>query len=119
MQMQQQAIDRVREMQKKATVSETEKPKPRFFVEDETDDAVFLKTDEVKNEPKIKKEPPKRSERPHDEKPNVQKNQRKANPLSFLLGNDSDMSIILPLLLLLGKEGADSTFLLALLYIIL
>lgn len=107
--MQQQAIDRVREMQKKAMPN-----KPLQNGEN----SIFSSADE---KPKTKSTPPEKINIPKEspKKPaNPQQKSNSSNPLSFLSSMDSDMSLILPLLLLLGKEGADSILLLALLYII-
>ena len=89
--MQQQAIRRVKEMQQRAV------PLP---------------------EPTSSPEPKAPKPEPPHQTPTPPKPQRKrASPLSSLFHLDSDVSLILPLLLLLSREGADDALLLALLYI--
>lgn len=121
MQMQQQAIDRVREMQKKASPNDKPKPEPMHHVfaapmENKPKPAVAVLS---KPSPQPKKPPQFPPFEPQKKKPEHKPRQnKKQSPLSFLSNMDSDMSLILPLLLLLGKEGADNILLLALLYII-
>ena len=54
---------------------------------------------------------------PPPEEPQVQKQQPQTRPRTPLFRLDSDVSLLLPLLLLLSREGADDALLLALLYI--
>ena len=96
--MQEQAIRRVRDMQERArlTVQEQEVTIPE---ESQPAESVSVqeKTDKKPQTPL--------------QKPVVQ------NPLSNLLNIDKDKAVILPLLLLLGKESSDNILLLALMYI--
>ncbi|MGN1195045.1 MAG: hypothetical protein ACI4SB_06140 [Acutalibacteraceae bacterium] len=130
--MQQQAIDRVREMQKKAI---NDQPKPqnqqrpsRFFPQNERrpDRPPFQGQQKGQNphqEQKITED--RRNEAESEKHVNTKeeneqpKNQlfSSLNPLSSLLNMDTDMSLILPLVMLLGKDGADDMLILALLYI--
>ncbi|MCM1365304.1 MAG: hypothetical protein NC122_00145 [Faecalibacterium sp.] len=105
--MQQQAITRVREMQKKAVPNERQKSEPKVKPQNEPQPKPIAELPKI--QPPPKSEPTRKSQ----SQSAVQK-----NPLAFLSGLDSDMSLILPLMLLLGKEGADSILLLALLYIV-
>ena len=91
--MQQQAIDRVREMQKKAAPpKDTSAPVSRFFP-DERDE----KSEQPQPRPKAEQHPPKP---PQVTKVYSAKPQKKQSVFSFLSGMDSDMTLILPLLLL-------------------
>lgn len=133
--MQEQAIRRAREMQQKAqnqgqnhnqnhnhNQDEAQKNRPdnqqrrqdnrRPLERPNIYQARSQKQDSQKKQPK--EQQPK--------KPNTSENREKSegksnNPLSSLLNLDGDMSLILPLILFLGKEGADDTLILALLYI--
>ncbi len=107
--MQEQAIKRVREMQQKASPVPQNKPK---------------ETTEEKKESQILQPPPKKEEeKPKNEsekfEPKTVSKEKESNHglFSNLLNLDTDMSIILPLLLFLGKDGADDILILALLYI--
>ena len=124
--MQQQAIDRVREMQKKATPDHQpnpgSQPRPsRFFPpgDKRTDRQTF--PNQQREQPHTQHKPTE-EQRPQPERGKEEtppKNQLFSgmNPLSSLLNMDTDMSLILPLVMLLGKEGADDMLLLALIYI--
>lgn len=124
--MQQQAIDRVREMQKKAiperqpNFAAQQRPS-RFFPQGDkrTDRQTFV------NPPK--EQPHTQPEPTEDRKPEPERGKEDAppkgtlfsglNPLSSIFNMDTDMSLILPLVMLLGKDGADDMLLLALIYI--
>lgn len=130
--MQQQAIDRVREMQKKS-IDDQQKPQnqprpSRFFPQNDRrpDRPPFQGQQKGQNphqEPKAaqerRKEPEAEKHANINEENAAPKNQlfSSANPLSSLLNMDTDMSLILPLVMLLGKDGADDMLILALLYI--
>lgn len=128
--MQQQAIDRVREMQKKAV---PEQPRPqtqqrpsRFFPQGEKQSDRPMHQNPTKS-------PHENAKRQENQKPTGQSETCKSpkeektqpknplfsglNPLSSILNMDTDMSLILPLVMLLGKDGADDMLLLALIYI--
>lgn len=97
-QMQEQAIRRVRDMQERA----------RLTLQEQTTE----KEEEVSPPPKeILSE-----EKPKEEAP-PQPLQRAYNPFSNLLSLDKDKAVILPLLLLLGRESGDNILLMALMYI--
>lgn len=89
--MQQQAINRVKEMQRQAKAEKGNEPKRIFEPTDEK---------EIPKPPAIKKV--------HT------KNKR---TVSAFLETDSDVALILPLILLLQRDGADEMLILALLYI--
>ena len=131
--MQQQAIDRVREMQKKAVPeqppkAQTQQRPSRFFPSGERQpDRPTVhnqsKPQNLHGEPKYQENrraasESEKHENPKDERPQT-KNQpfSTVNPLSSILNMDTDMSLILPLVMLLGKDGADDMLLLALIYI--
>lgn len=128
--MQQQAIKRAKEMQQKSSPPGTQGEKPqrppqeneRFVGQQANRSAERFnrphshpKQDgfEGANKPphenhtQCREEPKNEQRECHDDK----------NPLASLLNLDSDMSMILPLVLLLSKEGADEIMILALLYI--
>ncbi len=97
--MQEQAIRRVRDMQERArlTLQEQESPVP----EEEVSPAEPTPVQEKKEEkPQLPMQKPKPQ-----------------NPLGNLINLDKDKAVILPLLLLLGKESSDNILLLALMYI--
>ena len=97
--MQQQAIERVKQMQKQSAQTMTEKA-------------------DEKDQKQEKQKPP--STRPPEirkSKARPQSKPKTASPLSSLFHLDSDTAMILPLLILLGREGTDDILLLALLYI--
>lgn len=97
--MQEQAIRRVRDMQERArlTMQEQEGDPP----EEESRFAEPVSDQDNKEE----------KPRPPLHKQGAQ------NPLGNLLNLDKDKAVILPLLLLLGKESSDNILLLALMYI--
>ncbi len=107
--MQEQAIRRVRDMQERARLTmqehnEGEPPAPPVQqlaekIEDNQDN-----TDKNENNSDIA----------HQKESHTQK---QSNPLGNLLNLDKDKAIVLPLLLLLGKESNDNILLLALMYI--
>lgn len=116
--MQQQAIDRVRQMQKKATDVE-----PQKAAKSQPTETKQPKQNDTPRQNQNPKPQPPKQETKQQFKPPIQHEpthnmQKKQSPFAFLSNMDSDMSLILPLLLLLGKEGADNILLLALLYII-
>ena len=100
MQMQDKAIERVRIMQERARKTMEENPIEHLHIEEKQKEA-----EEVKAEP-VSAPPPKAQ------------NQYHGGILSGLnLNMDKDKATVLPLLLLLMNEGADSLLLLALMYI--
>lgn len=100
MQMQDKAIERVRIMQERARKTMEENPIEHLHIEEKQKEA-----EEVKAEP-VSAPPPKAP------------NQSHGGILSGLnLNMDKDKATVLPLLLLLMNEGADSLLLLALMYI--
>lgn len=107
MQMQEQAIKRAREMQNRAKQNES--------VKNEKEKSADLGTPKPPKPPIIQatmsKEKPK-----VDNSPQISP-QKALSSLTELFQLDSDRALILPLLLFLGKEGADDMLLLALLYI--
>lgn len=111
--MQEQAIKRVREMQQKSSSPKqntvTESPVKESF---ETDSKVAPQDQKKDSRPESVSKPVKEK----TEKDNPKKENR-SGLFSGLLNIDADMSIILPLLLFLGKDGADDVLILALLYI--
>lgn len=109
--MQEQAIKRVREMHRKSQASAEEKTPPEIKSN---------KTEDAPEKEKPKEKPPiiipqKPSEA--KTKTDFEKKREDHNPFSALLNLDADKSLVLPLLLFLGKEGVDDMLLLALLYI--
>lgn len=100
MQMQDKAIERVRQMQERARLTMEQNPIEDIPIEKEEEEET---AEEVKAEPV--KMPPK----------------QKGHSGGFLnglnLNLDKDKATVLPLLLLLMNEGADSLLLLALVYI--
>ena len=117
--MQQQAIRRVREMQQRAkTFSEPAEKEHTEYSLPEREEIGIPQTQKKQfhDEPKPKREQPK----PFQQAQRIRQKQHEQKPqgmLSSLFHLDSDVSLILPLLLLLGREGADDILLLALLYI--
>ena len=107
MQMQEQAIKRAREMQDRAKQNESVKNKK----EKSTDHG----TTKPPKPPIIQAAAPKEKLKV-DNFPQISP-QKALNSLTELFQLDSDRALILPLLLFLGKEGADDMLLLALLYI--
>lgn len=111
--MQEQAIRRVREMQQKASPSGQSGIKEGPPIE-RAEKAAAKPESATKTPNETKTEAPEAKRVQKEEKP-------KAEPgmglFSGLLNIDADMSIILPLLLFLGKDGADDVLILALLYI--
>lgn len=114
--MQQQAINRVREMQRQSKqTSEGEKKPPK-------DIPAFFKPEKTgppqsqRREPEQKKEtPPKKNCAPP---PAIKRVYTKSKPnMAPFFEMDSDIALILPLLLLLQRDGADEMLILALLYI--
>lgn len=97
--MQEQAIRRVRDMQERARLTVQEQEVSAPAEEERAAEAVS-----VRSESKEKTAPPLTR--------SVQK-----NPLGNLLNLDKDKAVILPLLLLLGRESSDNILLLALMYI--
>lgn len=87
--------------------------KPQRFFQNESERRTEPSRQQpMKNQPPGRNDTPKKTpEKQPAEKPKPQ------NPLMSLLSLDKDMSVVLPLLLLLGREGADDMLTLALLYI--
>ena len=94
--MQEQAIRRVRDMQERArlTMNGQEESSP---VKDTAEEVVREEKEEKRSAEAVREAP--------------------RNPLGNLLNLDKDKAVILPLLLLLGKENSDNILLLALMYI--
>lgn len=131
--MQQQAIDRVREMQKKAIADPPPKAPnpqrpPRYFSQNERQPerppfpgsprphgphGEPKNTESRKNEAEDNRHEKSGEEKPQPRNPLFSG----LNPLSSIFNMDTDMSLILPLVMLLGKDGADDMLILALLYI--
>lgn len=116
MQMQEKAIRRVHQMQERARQTMKNNPLP---------DLEFEEREEEKSQPDAQRPDTQGREAPPQvkaEKVNIPNNnfpnQGRSNPLSNLLTLDGDKAMILPLLMLLGKEGADNILLIALMYII-
>lgn len=128
--MQQQAINRVREMQRQAASGENGKSRaepqqsaPPFSPQRKPG---FSPPSAERPKKDEKKEPPKE---PPFEKPPAPKSERKSPPpitrvkkqepqaVPSFFNIDSDAALILPLLLLLRRDGADEMLILALLYI--
>ena len=129
--MQQQAIDRVREMQKRAVPEQPPRTQPqqrpsRFFPPGERQSDRPMHPNPPKPPHEEARRPDKQKptgqgetcENPKEEKPQPKNSLFSGlNPLSSILNMDTDMSLILPLVMLLGKDGADDMLLLALIYI--
>lgn len=133
--MQRQAIKRVKEMQQRAKppAMPAKEPFEQDIFESEEKESIEADPKPKIEEPiftaekkqpaeavKPKREPPQSREQPKQPQRVRQKQGTERNRqglLSSLFKLDSDISLILPLLLLLGKEGADDILLLALLYI--
>ena len=108
MQMQEKAIRRVQEMQERARQTMKNNPLPELEFEERAEERKPPKPENKPEPPKVKAE-----------KVNIPNNSPpKNNPLSNLLTLDRDKATVLPLLMLLGKEGADNILLIALMYII-
>ena len=104
MQMQDKAIERVRMMQERARKTMEENPIEPLHMENRQEEQ--KEAEEVKAEP-VSAQPPKAQNQSHG-----------GGILSGLnLNMDKDKAMVLPLLLLLMNEGADSLLLLALMYI--
>lgn len=108
MQMQDKAIERVRQMQERARLTMAADPIEPLNIEKE----------ELNSEEK-KEEPPAEEVKAEKVKPPKSQNRQQtgAFPFGINLNMDKDKATILPLLLLLMNEGADSLLLLALVYI--
>lgn len=132
--MQEQAIQRVKQMQKRSTTSEV-KPSTKPTEPDEDDVKIYQKLTSQNIDTNIKQPSNEQYKKENPTKaatqkptsgdtikitlpPKQAKKQIQSSPLSAFLSMDNDMALILPLILLLGKEGADDILLLALLYIL-
>lgn len=122
--MQQQAINRVREMQRQSRMNGQEESKPLpdapAAAEAQQDKKAVppQKSRTETNEKPVQKreEPPKRADAPPP--PPIKRVYAKSRPnVSPFFEMDSDVALILPLLLLLQRDGADEMLILALLYI--
>ena len=116
MQMQEKAIRRVHQMQERARQTMKNNPLPELEFEERTEgkpqpNPQKPNTQEREDPPKVQAE---KVNIPNNNLPN----RPKSNPLSNFLTLDRDKAMILPLLMLLGKEGADNILLIALMYII-
>lgn len=98
--MQDQAIRRVREMQERARLTVRENPIPELETavteKDESESGTRTEAEKTVNAPK----------------PQVPKEKKPPQP------HDKDRSILLPLIMLLSREGADNILMIALLYIL-
>ncbi len=117
--MQQQAINRVREMQRQSKINET---KGERIFREESKSIPDEKREESQTVPHEK--PPERIFEPERKEtfrsppPITRVHTGKSRPaVSSFLEMDSDVALILPLLLLLQRDGADEMLILALLYI--
>lgn len=126
--MQQQAIKRAKEMQQKSAAPQGEKPKrppqenerqnphqPNRQAESFNPQGSRFNGNGFDGENKRRNE----NQSYHAQEPKKEHKEcdDEKNPLASLLNLDGDMSMILPLILLLSKEGADEIMILALLYI--
>lgn len=109
--MQEQAIRRVREMQQKAAVQTPQ------IKESPLKETKQMPPQEKKSEEKLAEPKPEQKEKFESPKSKPPKQENKNSIFSSLLNMDADMSIILPLIFFLGKDGADDVLILALLYI--
>ena len=116
MQMQEKAIRRVQEMQERVRQTMKNNPLPELEFEERTQEKP--QPDTQKHDTRSREEPPKVKAEKVNIPNNTLQNPPKSNPLSSLLTLDRDKAMILPLLMLLGKEGADNILLIALMYII-
>lgn len=117
--MQEQAIKRVREMQQKASPSQPvfqkeNPPPPKIEIAKKSEIPKPENPSAAAHEKKPDQQENKSEEKQYNEKHTYEKSH---NPFSGLLNMDADMSIVLPLIFFLGKEGADDVLILALLYI--
>lgn len=110
--MQQQAINRVREMQRQSKAKEPKEKQQSGILQDEEKSERFFEKD-VQNRPQ-----PERIFKPLSSPPPITRvNTGRKKTVSSFLEMDSDIALILPLLLLLQRDGADEMLILALLYI--
>lgn len=108
--MQQQAINRVKEMQRQAKVKNTNEP-------EETGD-VILSNEKSVFETSSSSKPPERIFKPMSAPPPITHvHTGRAGTISSFFEMDSDIALLLPLLLLLQRDKADEMLILALLYI--
>lgn len=121
--MQQQAINRVREMQRQSRMNRQEESKPFPDAPATAETQQNKKAEpaqkshpETNEQPAQKREePPKKPDTPP---PPIKRVYAKSRPnVSPFFEMDSDVALILPLLLLLQRDGADEMLILALLYI--
>lgn len=114
MQMQEQAIRRVRDMQKRASLAANETGDIAVSQKE-----IHVDDPDVSASYQFEKEPPANSVLPSasSSKSVVDKSMAGLTSLFNKLNADSDTATLLPLLLLLGREGVDEKLLLALVYI--
>ena len=121
--MQQQAINRVREMQRQSRMNRQEESKPlpdapaaaKAQPGERAEPAQKNRTETNEQPAQKREEPPKRPDTPP---PPIKRVYAKSRPnVSPFFEMDSDVALILPLLLLLQRDGADEMLILALLYI--
>lgn len=121
--MQKQAIDRVHEMQRQAKMGKAENrrnvppqspPTAQAQQRHQTESPPQPQKQE-KTEPPFFAAPPKQKKQPPS--PPVITRAPGTRPAASFLSMDSDTALILPLILLLQKDGADEMLILALLYI--
>ena len=121
--MQQQAINRVREMQRQSRMNRQEESKPfpdtpaaaETQQNKKAEPAQKNRTETNEQSAQKREEPPKKPDTPP---PPIKRVYAKSRPnVSPFFEMDSDVALILPLLLLLQRDGADEMLILALLYI--
>lgn len=109
--MQQQAINRVHEMQRQSKIDS-----PKNEQTTQHNPPKFIGQEEPKKPPKRIFEPGKQ-EVFSSPPPTTHVHTGKSKAVSSFFEMDSDVALILPLLLLLQRDGADEMLILALLYI--
>lgn len=109
--MQQQAINRVHEMQRQSKINS-----PKNEQTPQHSEPKFIRPEEPKKPPKRIFEP-KEHEVFCSPPPITHVHSGKSKAVSSFFEMDSDVALILPLLLLLQRDGADEMLILALLYI--
>lgn len=115
--MQEQAIRRVRDMQERARITMQEHDEAAQQIDEisEQEETVYEeRVSEVSENTDAQTKDNDGSRKNQDKAKHISRQQ---NPLGNLLNLDKDKAVILPLLLLLGKESSDNILLLALMYI--
>ena len=115
--MQQQAINRVREMQRQSQKKEQQDTaKPVFETKDRFEKAQRPQTENINSDPPERIFEPEKKDVPPSPPP-IKRVRSVGKTAASFLETDSDVALILPLLLLLQRDGADEMLILALLYI--